>query len=239
MKKIVIIGATTGIGRALAELYAQKGYEMAITGRRLNLLEEIKDKYPTSKIITRQMDVADTESSRKTMDELVKVLGGIDIVLLNAGVGYPKATYEQELSTVDINARGFLALANWSYEYFTTKGSGQFAGVSSVAGVRSSPYAPEYHASKAFISSYMEGLRMRSRKWNPNISVTDIRPGYVDTPMTKSNKGMFWVATPEKAASQIYDAINARKSVVYITKRYVLLANLLRILPEWLIAKFM
>jgi short-subunit dehydrogenase len=85
----------------------------------------------------------------------------------------------------------------------------------------------------------MEGLRLRSRKWNLNISVTDIRPGYVDTPMTKSNKGMFWVATPEKAASQIYDAINARKSVVYITKRYVLLAALLRILPEWLIAKIM
>lgn len=239
MKKIVIIGATTGIGRASAELYAQKGYEVAITGRRLNLLDEVKDKYPNAKIITRQMDVADTESSRKTMDELAEILGGIDIILLNAGVGYPKATYEQEISTVDINARGFLALANWSYEYFSKKGSGQFAGVSSVAGVRSSPYAPEYHASKAFISSYMEGLRLRSRKWNPNISVTDIRPGYVDTPMTKSNKGMFWVATPEKAASQIYDAINARKSVVYITKRYVLLATLLRILPEWLIAKMM
>lgn len=78
---------------------------------------------------------------------------------------------------------------------------------------------------------------MRSAKYYPTVFVTDIRPGFVDTPMTKQNKGMFWVATPEKAAKQIAVAIAARKKVAYITKRYQIIAFLLKILPEWLIAK--
>jgi short-subunit dehydrogenase len=239
MKKVIIIGATTGIGRSLAELYAQKGYEIAITGRRENLLDEIKEQFPNTKIHVRKMDVADIETSRKTMDELAQTMSGIDIVVVNAGVGYIKADFLQEIATIDINVRGFVGLTHWAYNYFKEKGGGQVVGVSSIAGIRSSPYAPEYHASKAFMSSYMEGLRLRSRKWNSKITVTDIRPGFVDTPMTKQNKGMFWVASSEKAAQQIYDAIEAKKSVAYITKRYVLIAWLLRLMPEWMIAKAM
>lgn len=235
--KIVIIGATTGIGRSLAELYASKGNEVAITGRRLALLEETKAAFPDSKIHLKVMDVTNTDSSRKQMSELAELMGGIDIIVINAGVGFPKATYEQELETVDVNARGFLALANWAYQYFLQKGGGQLVGISSLASLTGSPYSPEYHATKAFMANYMSGLRMRSSKFKHNITVTDIRPGFVDTPMTKQNKGMFWVASPEKAALQIATAISAKKKVVYITKRYVLIAIILKIIPEWLFAK--
>jgi short-subunit dehydrogenase len=235
--KTVIIGATTGIGRSLAELYASKGNEIAITGRRLALLEETKAAFPNSKIHAKVMDVTDTDSSRKQMSELAEIMGGIDIIVINAGVGFPKATYEQELETVDVNARGFLALANWSYQYFLQKGGGQLVGISSLASLTGSPYSPEYHATKAFMANYMSGLRMRSSKFNHNITVTDIRPGFVDTPMTKQNKGMFWVASPEKAALQIANAISAKKKVAYITKRYILIATILKIIPEWLFAK--
>ena len=236
--KIVLIGATTGIGRSLAELYASLGHEMVITGRRTALLEEIKDKFPSAKIHVLEMDVAQTDEARNKMNEAKQLLDGIDLVIINAGVGFQKATYEQEMNTIDINVRGFTALAQWSYKYFAQKGGGHLVGVSSLASQTGSAYSPEYHASKAFMANYMSGLRMRSAKYYPNVFVTDIRPGYVDTPMTKQNKGMFWVATPEKAAQQIAVAIAARKKVAYITKRYQIIAILLKTLPEWLIAKF-
>lgn len=235
--KIVLIGATTGIGRSLAELYASFGHEMVITGRRLALLEEVKQAFPSTKITAIEMDVAKTDEARSKMVEAESILGGIDLVIINAGVGFQKATYEQEMNTIDINARGFTALAQWSYVYFAQKGKGHLVGISSLASQTGSAYSPEYHATKAFMANYMSGLRMRSAKYNPNVFVTDIRPGFVDTPMTKQNKGMFWVATPEKAAQQIAVAIAARKKVAYITKRYQIIAILLKILPEWLIAK--
>lgn len=236
--KIVIIGATTGIGRSVAELYAAQGHEMVITGRRTTLLEEIQKAFPIAKISVLEMDVAKTDEARSKMDEAEKILNGIDLVIINAGVGFQKATYEQEMNTVDINARGFTALAQWSYKYFVQKGGGHLVGVSSLASLTGSAYSPEYHATKAFMANYMSGLRMRSAKYNPKVCVTDIRPGYVDTPMTKQNKGMFWVATPEKAARQIVEAIAAKKKVAYITKRYQIIAGLLKLMPEWLINKF-
>lgn len=236
--KIVIIGATTGIGRSIAEFYASKGHEIAVTGRRILLLEEIKNKFPSAKVHTKVMDVAQTDSSRLKMAELAEEMSGIDLIIINAGVGFQKATYEQELETVDINVRGFLALAHWTYQYFSQKGGGHLVGISSLASQTGSAYSPEYHATKAFMANYMSGLRMRSAKQKNNVSVTDIRPGFVDTPMTKQNKGMFWVATPEKAAKQIVEAIEAKKKVAYITKRYIIIAFLLKLLPEWLIEKF-
>jgi short-subunit dehydrogenase len=235
--KIVIIGATTGIGRSLAQLYASKGYEIAITGRRIALLEEIKNAFSNTKIHVRAMDVTDYEVSRKTMDELANEMGGIDIAIINAGVGFSKASFEQEIETININVRGFVALANWSYQYFQQKGGGQVVGISSLAALSGSAYSPEYHASKAFMANYMSGLRMRSAKNKHNITVTDIRPGFVDTPMTKQNKGMFWVATPEKAAIQIAAAVTSKQKIAYITKRYILIAIALKIIPEWLLAK--
>jgi short-subunit dehydrogenase len=235
--KIVIIGATTGIGRSLAELYASKGYEIAITGRRISLLEEIKNAFPQTKIHVFAMDVSDIETSRQTMQSIADKMNGIDISIINAGVGFPKATFQQEIETIDINVRGFVALAQWSYQYFQQKGSGHLVGIASLAALTGSAYSPEYHASKAFMANYMSGLRMRSAKFKHHVFVTDIRPGYVDTPMTKQNKGMFWVATPEKAAMQIAEAISSKKKVAYITKRYVIIAILLKMLPEWLLAK--
>lgn len=237
--KIIIIGATSGIGKAVAEYFASPENTLGITGRRTEKLKEIKSNFPNTDIHASFMDVANTEESRQKLGELIEEMGGCDVLIINAGVGYPKATYEQELQIVDINARGFLALANYGYEYFKTQGKGHLVGVSSVAATRSSPYAPEYHATKAFMSSYLEGLRYRSAKWHNNIRVTDIRPGFVETAMTEQNKTMFWVATPKKAAKQIANAIISKKKVAYITKRYVLVAMLMKLMPDWLYTKVM
>ncbi|GAB3513861.1 Rossmann-fold NAD(P)-binding domain-containing protein [Emticicia fontis] len=235
--KIIIIGATTGIGKALAELYIKQGHEVTITGRRIALLEEIQNAYPNQQVHIGLMDVAEIDNARLTMEHLADKHGGFDKVVINAGVGFGKASFDEEIKTIDINVRGFTAIAQWSYNYFKSKGNGHIIGVSSLASQYGSPYAPEYHASKAFMSNYMQGLRLRSSKYKHHISITDIRPGFVDTPMTKQNKGMFWVATPEKAAKQIAEAIESKKNVAYITKRYFLLAILIKLVPEWLFAK--
>jgi short-subunit dehydrogenase len=238
MKKIIIIGASIGIGKALAELYIQKGYEVGITSRRENLLQEIKAKYPNAPIFIQKMDVADVHQARTQLQALIAAMNGVDVIVINAGVGVPKASFEEQLFTIDINARGFMALADAAYSYFSEKGGGQIVGLSSMAALRGSGFAPEYHASKAFISSYMEGLQIRSWNRKHNITVTDIRPGFVDTEMTKSNKGMFWLATVEKAAQQIFDAILAKKRIAYITKRWWIMAQLMKNLPDFLYRKF-
>ncbi|WP_207219955.1 SDR family NAD(P)-dependent oxidoreductase [Emticicia agri] len=235
--KIIIIGATTGIGKALAELYISQGHEVTVTGRRTELLGEIQRLYPDKKIHTSAMDVADIDNARRIIQDLADKNGGFDKVIINAGVGFGKASFEEEIKTIDINVRGFVAIAQWAYQYFKSKGGGHIIGISSLAALKGSAYAPEYHASKAFISNYMQGLRLRSAKYIHHIPITDIRPGFVDTEMTKQNKGMFWVATPEKAAQQIADAIEAKKNVAYITKRYFLLAILMKLSPEWVFKK--
>lgn len=237
--KIIIVGATSGIGKSIAEYYAAENHAVGITGRRTGKLEEIKNNFPNAKIFPVFMDVANTEESRQKLGELINEMGGCDVLIINAGVGFPKATYEQELQVVDINARGFMALANYGYEYFKTQKKGHLVGISSVAATRSSPYAPEYHASKAFMSSYLEGLGYRSAKWYNDIHVSDIRPGFVETAMTEENKTMFWVATPQKAARQIAEAIESKKAVAYVTKRYVLIAWLMKLMPDWIYTKVM
>jgi short-subunit dehydrogenase len=236
-KKVIIIGATSGIGKSLAIHYAQQKYEVGITGRRTGRLTEIAQEMPEAKFFAAEMDVAQCQSAIEILNNLVEKMGGADIIVINAGVGFPKANLEQKLQTVDVNARGFLALADWSYQYFKHKRKGKLVGISSVAAVRSSPYSPEYHATKAFMASYLEGLRLRSKKWKDGVDVIEIRPGFVDTEMTKGQKGMFWVATPEKVALQIFEAVDANKSVAYVTKRYRLVGLLISILPEWLLAK--
>ncbi len=237
--KVIIIGATSGIGRSIAEHYAAENHIIGISGRRTEKLEEIKNGFPNVEIHTAFMDVVNAEESRQKLGELINEMGGCDVLIINAGVGFPKATYEQEMQVVDINARGFMALANFGFEYFKTQKKGHLVGISSVAATRSSPYAPEYHATKAFMSSYLEGLRYRAAKWYKNIHVTDIRPGFVETAMTEENKTMFWVATPQKAARQIAEAVESKKAVAYVTKRYVLIATLLKILPDWIYTRVM
>jgi short-subunit dehydrogenase len=237
-KRVIIIGASVGIGKSLAEVYIRNGYQVGLTSRRIELLDALKTLYPSNAIFIQQMDVSDVPTARQQLTNLIATMGGVDIIVLNAGVGIPKATFEEQLYTIDINARGFMGLADAAYTYFATTGGGQIAGVSSLAALRGSGAVPEYHASKAFISNYMEGLQLRAWNRKQQIFVTDIRPGFVDTAMTKANKGMFWVATAEKAANQIYNAIRAKKRVVYITRRWWFMAQLMKILPNFLYKKF-
>ncbi|HEX9650921.1 MAG TPA: SDR family NAD(P)-dependent oxidoreductase [Cyclobacteriaceae bacterium] len=230
MPKVIIIGASTGIGRSLAlELYS-KNYQVAIASRKVEELKEISSKCG-NEVLYRQMDLQDLDESVATLSEMIFALNGIDILVLNSGIAAIYPSWKEEMKIIDVNVKGFVALAHTGMDHFKQQGHGHLVGISSIASLVGFRKTTAYSGSKAFISNYMQGLRNLSRKKKLNITITDIRPGFVLTPMTEQNLGMFWVATPEKAAKQIWQAIERKASVVYVTRRWRLFAFLIRIMP--------
>jgi short-subunit dehydrogenase len=234
MKKVIIIGATSGIGRELAKIYSSKGYKVGITGRRENLLIKLMEESPNSFII-RPFDISNPRENGKNLEELVKELGGLDLIVINSGVGFPNEElyFKIEYDTFETNIFGVSEIAVWSFNYFREQGYGHIAFVTSIAGMRGGRFNPAYSASKAFQMNYCEGLRAKANKSKLQIYITDIRPGFVDTAMAKSpNK--FWVAPPKKAAKQIYSALKRKKKIAYITKRWIVVAYILKLLPKFI-----
>jgi short-subunit dehydrogenase len=234
MKKAVVVGATSGIGRAVARVLSERGYVVGVTGRRSHLLGELLAELPAT-AHSADMDVTRTEESRRGFDTLAERMGGVDLVVLSAGTGHTDEaeSWEHTRETIETNALGFAALADAAYRHFETRGHGHLVGITSVAAVRESGAAPAYHASKAFAARYLAGLRHRAAKSGSSIVVSDIRPGFVDTAMAKG-EGLFWVASPERAAAQIVDAIEKQRAIVYVTRRWRVIAAVLAALPGWL-----
>jgi short-subunit dehydrogenase len=228
MKKVVIIGASSGIGKSLALLYAAQGYQVCITGRRLSLLEDIQRQYP-AQIKVSTFDVNALQNDRQ-LDELVQTLGNIDILVYSSGVGefnkYLDFGIEKQM--IDTNIMAFTQIADWVFNYFQKQGKGSFASITSVAGMMGSRHAPAYNASKAYQINYLVGLRQKIKRLKLPVSFTDLRTGFVDTPMAKA-EGKFWVAKPEKAARQIQSAINRKATVAYITKRWRIVGFFLKL----------
>ncbi|NBW37654.1 MAG: SDR family NAD(P)-dependent oxidoreductase [Cytophagia bacterium] len=228
MKRVVIIGASSGIGKSLALLYAAQGDLVYITGRRLSLLEDIQRQHP-AQIKISAFDVNDLQNDRQ-LDELVQTLGNIDILVYSSGMGefnkYLDFGIEKQM--IDTNVTAFTQIADWAFNYFQKQGKGSFASITSVAGMMGSRHAPAYNASKAYQINYLIGLRQKIKRLRLPVSFTDLRTGFVDTPMAKA-EGKFWVATPEKAARQIHSAINRKARVAYITKRWRIVGFLLKL----------
>lgn len=230
MKKAIIIGATSGIGRELAKVLSADGYTVGITGRRLHLLEKLENELPNRSFV-KPMDVSN-ESARNDLKNLIDEMQGVDLVVISAGIGSidPKLPWKKEKETIETNVLGFTAMANVAYHYFQQKGTGHLLGISSIAAIRGGG-SPAYNASKSFVSNYLQGLRYIIEKGKSNIVVTDVQPGFVDTDMAQG-EGLFWVASPQKAAAQIYGAIRNKKKHVYITKRWRLIGWLLKLMPD-------
>ncbi|OWY24381.1 KR domain-containing protein [Sphingobacteriales bacterium UPWRP_1] len=238
MMKAVIIGATSGIGEELAKELARRGYTIGITGRRTQLLQQLQNQLqPSAKVVIQTMDITRFDEARAGFLRLIEELGGLDLVVINAGIGSYANAWETEFNTIQTNVTGFTAIANAAFHYFTQQKKGHIVGISSLAAERGGSRSPVYNASKAFISNYMEGLRHVSARKQLPIAITDIRPGFVKTPMTEKNKGMFWIVPAPKAARQIADAIEQQRKIAYISKRWRLVSWLLRILPDALYQK--
>lgn len=237
MRKAIIIGATSGIGRSLAEILVREGYLVGITGRREELLESIQAEDPGN-IMAKKMDVQRLSTVESICNELVHQIGGLDLLIISAGIGEAnkELNFEVENDVIKTNIQGFTCVADWGMNYFKKQGHGHLVNISSIAGIRGNGIAPSYNATKAYQINYLEGLRLNAYRSHSDIHVTDIRPGYVDTDMAKGD-GMFWVAPVEKAARQIFYGIKRKKKVVYITNRWRLISYLLKSLPYSILKK--
>lgn len=234
--KIIIIGASSGIGKLMALQYAKEGHAVGITGRRDYLLQEIKTVFPQN-IFTACFNAATGDNSQHVKN-LIAQLNGLDLLIYNAGFGEPseRLISEVEKNTTATIVAGFVDIISFAFNYFVEQGHGQLAVTSSVAALRGNGLAPAYSAGKAFASNYAEGLNSKAYRLKKDIVITDVRPGFIKTKMAKGH-GQFWVASPEKAAAQIVTAIKARKRVVYITRRWWLAAQVVKLLPYYFLKR--
>jgi short-subunit dehydrogenase len=231
MPNAIIIGASSGIGRALARVLANHGYRLGLAARRLPLLAELQNDIGAGALI-RKMDVADAPAATALLTGLIDELGGVDLIVISAGTGFlnPDLEWEKERDTIAVNVAGFTAIATTAIRYFIHMGTGHLVNLSSLAALRGGRHAPGYNASKAYSSNYMEGLRQKVGQLHLPIMVTDVQLGFVDTAMAQGDR-LFWVASPEKAALQIYRAIKTKKKHAYVTRRWALFAFLMKHLP--------
>ena len=235
MQNAIIFGATSGIGKELAKTLVNNGYQVLVTGRRLEKLKEIQATNP-EKYFIEQHDITNIESSDKLFKNLP--FSKIDLIVLSSGVGEAnyKLEYEIDLPTLETNVLGTTKLMQLAYNYFNKQGYGHLVGITSIASIRGNRHVPAYFASKAFQASYLESLWMKAKRSKNNIYITNILPGYVDTVMAKGNT--FWLATLDKATKQIYTAIKKKKKKAYITKRWWLVAVFIKIMPASIINKY-
>lgn len=233
MKKAIVVGASSGIGRELAKILAREGYEVGLAARRSALLTTLQHEIP-SKTYVKAVDISHVPEATTAIQELIEEMGGVDLFVLSAGIGFinPDLDWQKEKETIAVNVSGACAMINLAMKHFVAQGSGHLVAISSINSLRGNPVAPAYAASKAFLSNYLEGMRKRAHMKRWNIAITDIQPGFVDTGMAQG-EGLFWVAPPTKAADQVYHAIRKQKSLAYVTRRWALVAWVIWLLPRW------
>lgn len=234
MKKAIIVGATSGIGKELSKLLAEDNYKVGITGRRTKLLQNLSNSNKKSYLI-KSFDITNTDDSISKLEELIKELGGLDLLILSSGTGElnNELDFNIEREIIDLNVTGFTNMVVCVFKYFEEQKHGHLVAISSIGGLRGSRRAPAYNASKAYQINYIEGIRQKATKLKNSIIVTEVRPGLIDTDMAKG-EDLFWVMPLEKAAKQIYRGIKKKKRIVCVTKRWRLLAFILKHIPNFI-----
>lgn len=222
-RTVVITGASSGIGRALAVEFARRGYNLGLTARRMGALEELREELlqlgdSPSNIAVATLDVDQITSVGPTLQDLFGQLGRIDTVVVNAGINtftaIGKGSLLKEQQLLQTNLLGAIATVNAAAEYFITAGGGRIVGISSLAALQAMPKQAAYCASKAGFSMYLDAARVELKRYN--INITKILPGFVITEiMPKIDKYPFAV-TAEQAAREMVDAIEKGKALSVI-----------------------
>ena len=233
-KKVIIIGATSGIGREVALVYIAQGWTVGVAGRREAELESLRSMAP-EQVFTQVIDVTKDDASKR-LQTLINKVGGMDLFLLSSGIGKQNYTLETEieLATAATNVEGFIRMTNAAYHYFEKQGHGHLAVISSIAGTKGLGAAAAYSATKGFQHMYMDALDQLSRMQKLNISFTDIRPGFVATPLLKSPQRYPMLMQAPIVALDIVDALKRKKRVAIIDWRYRLLVGFWRLIPKWI-----
>ncbi len=212
-KTAVITGASAGIGQALATQLARRGYHLALAARRVESLQalaaSIKASHPELRVEVRALDVTDLDAVQATIAELAKTMGGLDLVVANAGIGESapigSGRFAHDVRLMQTNVLGAMATIDAAVAIFKKQKRGQVVAISSVAAFRGLPGAGAYSASKAAIATYTEALRAELHK-SP-IVVTTLFPGFIDTAINQRMKKRPFLITVEKGAEVMADLI--------------------------------
>ena len=234
VKKAIIVGASSGIGRETAKLLLSDGWHLGIAARREEQLMELKAIAPErTEVMT--IDVTKPDAGEKLLS-LIDRLGGMDLYFHASGIGKQNRTLESdiELRTMETNAVGFTRMIGTAYRYFAEKGEGHIAAITSIAGTKGLGPAPAYSATKALQATYLQALEQQSRQRGLNISFTDIRPGFVDTALLNGDFPYPMLMQPETVARDIVRSIYRKRHVRIIDGRYRVLTFFWRLIPRWL-----
>ena len=237
MKKILIIGATSAIAQEVANLYAQQGSKIFLVARNQNNLNVIVDDLMVrgaDKTASYAVDCTEVTKHDDMMQQAVEFLKEIDIVLIAYGTLSNQASCEIDIAELyrelNINFISQISLLTTLANYFSEKKSGTIAVISSVAGDRGRQSNYVYGAAKGGLTVFLQGLRNRLSK--DNVNVLTIKPGFVDTPMTKDiKKGLLWVS-PLVIAKGIVAAISKRKNVAYLPWFWCWIMLIIKSIPE-------
>ena len=233
-KKVIIIGATSGIGREVALIYIAQGWKVGVAGRREAELESLRAEYP-EQVYAQTLDVTQEDAPEK-LHALIEQVGGMDVFLLSSGIGKQNPTLETglELATAATNVEGFIRMTNAAFHYFEQQGHGHLAVISSIAGTKGLGAAPAYSATKGFQNIYMDALDQLARMKKLSIQFTDIRPGFVATPLLNNQKKYPMLMEAPIVALDIVSAIEKKKRVAIIDWKFRLLVGFWRLIPKWI-----
>jgi short-subunit dehydrogenase len=232
-KRIIIIGATSGIGYEIAQIYRKLGWHIGIAGRRADRLEQMRTEAP-EQFETEPIDVTQPDAPERLI-RLIKKVGGMDIFLLSSGIGSQNRSLNPaiELATLETNGVGFTRMVTTAFNYFKENGGGQLAVISSIAGTKGLGAAPAYSATKRFQNIYIDTLDQLAHMEKLPIVFTDIRPGFVKTDLLKNDRYPM-LMSPSYTAQQIVKAITQKKRRAVIDWKYAILVFFWKLIPDWI-----
>lgn len=241
MKQAIIIGATSGIGRAVAEQLLAEGWRVAVAGRRAERLEAMRAQYGADRVVCRTMDVTQ-ESAVAQLDELLAEVSTPDVLLYAAGIGKQNPDLEEgmELRTVKTNCEGMVRIVDHFINYvkhsphYSAEHKAHVAVITSVAGTMGMGQAAAYSATKSMQSAYLVALSQLSRMQRLPITIGDIRPGFVATEILNPEKHYPMLMTAERAARYVVRSFERRERITIFDWRYKLLVGFWRLIPRWL-----
>ncbi|HYQ32744.1 MAG TPA: SDR family oxidoreductase [Lapillicoccus sp.] len=237
-QRILITGASSGLGEGMARRFAAMGRDLALAARRTDRLEalraELLEAHPRIRVEVAAMDVDDPESVATVVPQLVEKLGGLDRFIVNAGIGKGASIGTGKAwanrAVLHTNVLGAHAQCEAAMEVFRAQGAGHLVLISSVASVRGMPGTrTAYGASKAAVNALAEGIR--SDVWGTGIVVTTILPGYIATDINVGRRGPMTVDL-DKGVDALTAAVEAEPAKAYVPGwPWAPVARLLRVLP--------
>lgn len=240
-KRIVIMGATSGIGLHLAETYAAMGWRVGVAGRNEEVMKKLKEMFP-EQIEWEPVDITRRDAPGHLL-QLIRKLGGMDVYLHSAGIWIdnPDLDAEADVATVETNVIGFTRMMDIAYRFFSKisekGGHGQIVALTSVAGTKGIGDMASYSASKRYQITYMQALEQHARQHGASIDFTDIRPGWTRTPLAKEGHEYPMSMSVQQLVPLIVKAVRRHPRVCVVDCRWAAAVFLWSLIPGCLWVK--